>query len=1478
MTPSRALRRPLLLLFVPIVALAALAMTGARASGQGEPAEVASFAFYRLPSPQPLCSGVAHPGRFFARSDCGFVDFTIPGQADATAVQAVLVGSDGTELDRRAATSRGSSTWRYNIRPEADWPAGPVTMKVLVAGVEADGTGTFHVNQLGAALAPAENAGGYAPGEDIPVTGEIYERRSVLGSEEQTGVPARFKLRIVDSAGNPSAAVGPFDAESDGAVAETIPGTLTAGLEPAAATNYREVVRIELVDATYDDTSPLGGGQWGATNEPAGTATVSAPPSGPVLENSFVSSLGWVKPGQEYPFTLRVKNYQPTPVAGATVTLTQPDGTTLSATSWDVGTIPAGSADDPAVVTRVFHATADSLTQDPQVVWKDLSTVATLTWAGGGSRTAKSHGPKVIPPEGGYESARYGDRPFPVVPVDYSDRKHEESSSAQRLSSKINDPEVPGSTFNLFQEMSYGQLFPNGTVPSAGVASAGWGTHQYDFTENSGDVDTCRGFTASDTYPAVQPERIKDGWYQLPGPTDYYGDDGGGSGLVPVVGDIDNACGPTGKAVYDAAQIADPEIDYNQYDTDKDGVVDFFMMVFAGEGGHGASQTSVPPYDNIWPHSSDLQSYYTSEEGKGYVSDDQLTTLDGRPLYWTDASRSAQTENPTAFKVFVRVGPYNVNPESAIEKASVISHEYGHSLGLPDYYSGAPRSTYGQWSLMATDHSQNIDVVGKEELGWVVPRVLDAGERLTADDWKDTKENTHRIEWTQPDGTPYALTGAGVNNGETYVATLPGRQIIDPALVPSGDHVWWSRSGNDFGCTPEGGHNLDISLPALRDVAPGTPVTMTFKSRWDIEWDYDYGFVMGTTDGGRTYKSYPSEKGYTTPKETNPHESGCQAQYGNGITGSSGSYERHSEQVDRTADQYPEAKFLEDGYRLDDLAGKSSVIRLSYSTDPGLARPGWFIDDLVVKAGDQVLYESDFEESGEAELFNGACKEDLRTAQKCTDGWQHVSASEGSPAEHAYLMEMRDRSGFDAFGRNENDRSDIAFEAGMLLTYTDENHGYGNSGTPNPPAQSPLDSQPEPRNDDPELKDAAFTEVAGDDRFSDGGDGWVDNYTDPNRTTQEWRFEFDCLSFDVGAMTGRDVSEESRNLIGDVAFAMGPGCATFDYGHPGEAGGSGGPDNGAPTAKAEAKPTTVKTGENVAFDGSGSFDDRDAPEALKYDWDFGDGTAAASGRQVRHAYARAGEYTAKLTVTDSGGKSSSATVKVTVQAAAGQSSGTPAAGGAQAGPGAPGCATISAFRSARVTPRGAGMRFALKPSRAGSVVVDVFRASTNRRVREIERVARFTNRRGSFTWAPRRSLGAGVYFTRVALIAPDGRRVDVRRQAFERRDGAFRARRAFARRDGCGPIRAFKLESPVFGGRTRPLRVSFRLARDSRAVVELMRGSRVVKRVSDRRRQGLRTYRLRISARGVARGEYRVRLRATRAGKTTTARLAAKRL
>jgi M6 family metalloprotease-like protein len=891
-------------------------------------------------------------------------------------------------------------------------------------------------------------------------------------------------------------------------------------------------------------------------------------------------------------------------------------GTTAT---WSLPRLAAGEA-----AVLILEARALTAAQEPTVVWRNISTTATVT-AGSASGSFTSHGPKVIPPSGGYESARYGDRPFPVVPVDYADFKHAAASTAAKLDSAINDPKNPGSTFNLYQEMSLGQLFPNGTVGSLGVDSRPVKAEdKLRFTTlDPQETNTCTGVTTVDpTSGEPSPaytDRIVDGWYQLPGQRTYYGADANGSAVVGSVAGvgalqaIDSGCGPTAKLAYDAAMVADPDLDYSDYDTDKDGVVDFFEVIFQGCGGNGASQLGpaggcavTDTSDNVWPHSSSLEGSYTDPATglTGYVSQDQLKDLEGRPLWYTDKSRTAKTtrNNGDALKVFVRVGPYNVNPETAIEKASVISHEYGHSLGLPDYYSTGSRSTYGDFSLMATDKSQHIDVIGKKELGWVVPQVIpDGPSTVTA--WRDSKIDTRRIDWVTPAGKPYTLSAAagdrGIHNAQAYVKSLPGRELLSPALVAqgaSGKHVWYSQQGNDFGCIPLGGHNLDIALPGIEDVPAGTPVTATFKSLWDIEWDYDYGFVLTGKpgdNGSYSYTSHASAKGYTTPATSNPNANSCQSALGNGLTGSSGSYSAGQPPVDRVAGDYHDAdlKFVEDSYDLSDLAGtKGGVLRFSYATDPGLARKGWFIDDLVVKAGSKVLFSSDFEKSGgpdDPQVYPGGCKEDLSTSGGiCTTGWGYVAAGAPSELEHGYLLEMRDRSGFDFDGQNENDRDAIAFEAGLLLTYTDEAHGYGNAGTDDPPAQSPLDAKPVALDADPDLSDATFQ--AGQ-RYTDArATPHIDNYEEPARgkaketsDTQPWTFDYDCLAFSVTALDGdTGNSATAFDLTGSVRFTTSSGCEAFNYGHASAVRAPTAPDVTAPAPEQPrpAAPTLAATG------------------------------------------------------------------------------------------------------------------------------------------------------------------------------------------------------------------------------------------------------------------------------------------------------------
>jgi PKD repeat protein len=84
-----------------------------------------------------------------------------------------------------------------------------------------------------------------------------------------------------------------------------------------------------------------------------------------------------------------------------------------------------------------------------------------------------------------------------------------------------------------------------------------------------------------------------------------------------------------------------------------------------------------------------------------------------------------------------------------------------------------------------------------------------------------------------------------------------------------------------------------------------------------------------------------------------------------------------------------------------------------------------------------------------------------------------------------------------------------------------------------------------------------------------------------------------------------------------------------------------------PTASFMLSNGSPVAGQSVTFNGSGSADVDGS--ALTETWSFGDGTAA-TGAQAQHAYAKAGAYTVKLTVTDSAGLSATTEQTVTVAA------------------------------------------------------------------------------------------------------------------------------------------------------------------------------------------------------------------------------------
>jgi len=1112
---------------------------------------VGDFEFSKYVNPE--CGGANTPvGTFagFAANQCAVATFVV--DAGGTSTNGVAPAPNPTPqlsvrfLDETGATvftqdvtppASGSDTWSFQIHP-SDWtdprPGNirfVVESKVPTDTLQGQPSFQFQYNQLGTRTildtpSYATTAGGL-PAADLVVHGvtwEKYTKAEFIGSDPTDPtpnpdlVPADVTVELTKKAG--AVVSKATTSGTDGAFSVTFTAAEIGDVSATSAQDFRTPIKIHST-ATYDDPTT---GTWRSASvdtERDAYAVFETKPDRAQVRSQFVSERGWVAPGEEYIHAVEYRNVSGAPATGVAITdvlpdtvtfvsaAPAPDGVNGNTLTWDVGTVTSGtqwpsgaSAGNRILVTARAKTTA----QDPTILYQDASDTATIAQTGAPDAASTSNGPHITT----QDTARYGDRPFPVVLVEFTDFKHSPATNGWTFYNRISSHENPSSLWSHYQHMSFGQLNPSGELASLEATDttfASGGPYKWSNPYLSGD--TCTGVSTVPPDPTGPPavaftpagNRIVDGWYQLPAQRQYYGQDGKGSAIVGAevgVGplqDIDAGCGPTGKSAYDAASISDPDIDYNDFDSDRNCVVDFFEVVFEGRGGNGDSQ--VHGYDNIWPHSGNLQDAFIDANGQaGYVSNDQCRDRLERPLWWTDSSRTKLTTTNTgdALKAYTRVGPYNVNPENGT--TSVFAHEYGHSLGLPDFYSTGSRNTVEYWELMAQDAFQYMSVFSRQDLGWIIPKRTPPSLTATL---QESKVDTHRIDAIGANGLPYTLSGPNVHNGDAYYVELPHRELLKNVSLPSGTHAWYSAAGNGFGCP---GHTLDVDLRTARFAPSGTALTLSFKSWYEAEWDFDYGFVMISTDHGKTFQSVASNSGTTTPSTFNPNANACEQKYSNGITGTSSATNFPQNVPDRETGNYPEPTFINDSYDISACAGKDCIVRFAYSTDTGVAKRGWVIDDLKVAGSDGKTYFNDDVEKPDLGAYG-------------SNGWIRFAVGP-STFDHGYYLELRDRVSNDFDSSGEGERAPITWIPGVSLWYTDEAHGYGNFGTDDPPAQNPLDARAEPQQDVPRLADAAFFPLAGINHFDDTK--WTDNYL--NETGGNWTFAYKCFSMTVNSISG----------------------------------------------------------------------------------------------------------------------------------------------------------------------------------------------------------------------------------------------------------------------------------------------------------------------------------------------------------------------
>jgi hypothetical protein len=212
--------------------------------------------------------------------------------------------------------------------------------------------------------------------------------------------------------------------------------------------------------------------------------------------------------------------------------------------------------------------------------------------------------------------------------------------------------------------------------------------------------------------------------------------------------------------------------------------------------------------------------------------------------------------------------------------------------------------------------------------------------------------------------------------GADYLGVLEGPLTVNfdgaetvglvGARPKDGRYAWWSNRGDDSVET----------LTRAFDLSGVQQATLQFSTWYEIEKDYDYGFVTVSTDGGKTW---------TTLKGNSTTDYDPQGQnFGNGLTGVSGS-------PDAEPDKGTRGQWIDEQIDLTPFAGKQIQVRFWVVNDAGYNAEGMLIDDIRIPE----LNYSDGAEDGdggwEAQGF-------VRTTGELAQDWtlRFISAKDGA--------------------------------------------------------------------------------------------------------------------------------------------------------------------------------------------------------------------------------------------------------------------------------------------------------------------------------------------------------------------------------------------------------------------------------------------------------------------------------------------------
>ncbi len=258
-----------------------------------------------------------------------------------------------------------------------------------------------------------------------------------------------------------------------------------------------------------------------------------------------------------------------------------------------------------------------------------------------------------------------------------------------------------------------------------------------------------------------------------------------------------------GTMIYDAC-MGLPDVDFSNYDNDDDGYVDVVVVLFAGVGEAQAWRT-VP--ESVWPCQWDMQE--SLDWGCSTVGPFELNgvTID-------------------KYAVFNELEGNN-NYSTTIDGVGTFCHEFGHCLGLPDFYSTVGGGIYGMnaWDIMDVgcylDNAHRpcgYTSYERHFMGWM--------------DLIEPEENTQyfMLPLNTDDGTAVKVTN-DANPDEYYLLDYRVKTDWDEFLPAEGImilHVDYDKTAWD-----ENTPNNNYNHPRM-SLIPADNVLSSYSNRYDL--------------------------------------------------------------------------------------------------------------------------------------------------------------------------------------------------------------------------------------------------------------------------------------------------------------------------------------------------------------------------------------------------------------------------------------------------------------------------------------------------------------------------------------------------------------------------------------------------------------------------------------------------------------------